>query len=84
MSPGLEQQQIMWSGQNDEFLSSRGGKLPEFHRFTAATNFASQVKNSHYNSSFCPQVRNNFNLNTKIKSKFYFKFGFLKFTERLD
>jgi hypothetical protein len=59
MSPGLDQQpQIMWpvNGQNDEFMASRGGKLPEFHRFSTASNFASQIKNSHYNSSFCAQV----------------------------
>lgn len=59
MSPNLEQQQIMWpvNGQNDEFMTARTGKLPEFHRFTAATNFVNQVKNSHYNSSFCAQVK---------------------------
>ena len=57
MSPNLDQQQIMWpvTVQNDEFMTSRGGKLPEFQRFTS--NFTSQVKNSHYNStSFCSQV----------------------------
>lgn len=59
MSPGLDQQQIMWpvNGQNDEFMTARGGKLPDFQRFTAATNFVNQVKNSHYNSSFCVQVK---------------------------
>lgn len=58
MSPGLDQQQqIMWptSGQTDEFLAARGGKLPEFHRFTTSS-FVNQTKNSHYNS-FSPQVR---------------------------
>lgn len=58
MSPGLDQQQqIMWptSGQTDEFLAARGGKLPEFHRFTSSS-FVNQTKNSHF-SSFSPQVR---------------------------
>lgn len=57
MSPGLDQQQqIMWptSGQTDEFLAARGGKLPEFHRFTSSS-FVNQTKNSHF-SSFSPQV----------------------------
>lgn len=57
MSPGLDQQQqIMWptSGQTDEFLAARGGKLPEFHRFTSSS-FVNQSKNSHF-SSFSPQV----------------------------
>ncbi|CRK98343.1 CLUMA_CG011704, isoform B [Clunio marinus] len=55
MSPGLDQQHIMWPvNVNEDFLSARGGKLPEFHRFTSSS-FVSQPKNPHYTSSFCGQ-----------------------------
>lgn len=59
MSPVLDQQQqIMWpvNTQNEEFITARSGKLPEFHRFQSSTGFGNQTKNTHYTSSFCVQV----------------------------
>lgn len=54
LSPSLDTQQIMWSGntQSDDFLETRGGKLPEFHRLSAGTaSFMTPPKNPHFTTT---------------------------------
>lgn len=45
-------QSIMWSnpGQTEDYLETRGGKLPEFHRFQSGASFISPPKNPHFTS----------------------------------
>lgn len=84
MSPVMDhQQQIMWpvNGQNDEFLTARSGKLPEFHRFQSSTSFVNPPKNTHYAPSFCVQVRS-IELRANFET-FYDNYS-LNFPERLE
>lgn len=52
ISPSLEQQ-VMWPVNGHEEFPLRGGKLPEFQRFTTTANaFASQPKNTQYTTAY--------------------------------
>lgn len=54
LSPSLDSQHIMWSGntQSEDFLETRSGKLPEFHRLSSgAASFMTPPKNPHFTTT---------------------------------